>query len=65
MNLRRPARGFPARFQGWCDNCDHRIETDELITDVGNRTFVHVECPDTLPEKPTRFVGSTDQEMGF
>lgn len=65
MTPRRLTRGFAARFQGWCDDCDQRIEVDEQITGAGTGKFVHVDCPETAPEKPTRFQGTTLEEMGF
>lgn len=58
-------RGFPARFQGWCDDCDHRIEVDELIVGAGTGKFVHVECPEAVPEKPGRWDSTTLEGMGF
>ena len=61
--LRKP--GLDARFQGWCDDCDQRIEIGELIHTGGSGKFVHVECPDAAAEKPTKFQGTTLEEMGF
>lgn len=69
MSPRRGGRptGFPATLRGWCDECDYRIEIDEMITgaDYGHGRYRHVNCPEVASEKPTRFVGSTDEEMGF
>jgi hypothetical protein len=59
MSLQHPNQGFPARFQGWCAECDYRIEVDELITAVGNGQFAHTACPE---EKSTRFTGTTLEE---
>lgn len=59
------AGGFPARFSGWCDECDGRIEVDELIRDCGTGKFVHVECPELAEEKPGKWDSTTLEGMGF
>jgi hypothetical protein len=55
-----------ARYPGVCSECDTRFLPGEPITGAQyGKGYQHAACPEDLPEKPTRFVGSTDEEMGF
>lgn len=69
-------RGFIAQFGGECAECEDSIEVGDLIIGAGHG-YAHVDCvdldddeneesPDPEPdEKPTRFQGTSLDEMGF
>lgn len=59
---------FPAKFHGECIACGHHISPGEEILrgQIDNvKGWVHVECPAATTDKPTRFQGTTSEEMGF
>jgi hypothetical protein len=56
---------IPAKFRGVCGECDQTIDLDEMIEQRRpSLDWVHVSCPDVEP-KPTKFQGTTLEEMGF
>lgn len=63
------SRTITARYPGVCTECPTRIVPGDLIISAGfNRgRYQHAECPEDAELQPanTRFVGSTDDEMGF
>jgi hypothetical protein len=60
------SRTITARYPGVCQECEGRFLPGEAITSAEyGRGYQHAECPEVAVEKPTRFVGSTDEEMGF
>lgn len=56
--------GFPATYPGYCRECLERIEVGSLIQSE-REGYRHVVCPEAVPEKPTRFQGTSLEEMGF
>jgi hypothetical protein len=76
MALQRPQRGFIAQFVGRCTECERTIEIGDPIGGIPGTGYQHVDCldlddddessgTDHLAEKPTRFVGTDDESMGF
>lgn len=61
----RGGGGFPAQFQSRCSDCGESIEVDDLIIHALDGGYRHAVCPEAAPEKPTRFKGTTFEEMGF
>lgn len=57
--------GFPARFQSRCSECGESIEVDDRIVYVIDGGYRHAVCPEIMPEKPTKFQGTTLEDMGF
>lgn len=57
--------GFVAQFRGRCVECDQVIEVGERIGAITGGGYAHVVCPDEPDERPTRFQGTTLDEMGF
>lgn len=62
--MTRPS--FPARYPGLCGECDGPFDFDDPIrrTSPGRGQYAHERCPDP-EDKPTRFQGTTLEEMGF
>lgn len=64
---------FAARWPGICPECDGRFDVDDQIVRVnlgatdglGQGGYRHTVCPELVAEKPTKFVGTSDAEMGF
>lgn len=58
---------FQARYRGLCCECGEPFEVDTPINSSRNNPgrYQHEICPEDEPEKPTRFVGTTLEEMGF
>jgi len=54
--------GFEAKFPGECAECWGRIEVGDLIEHAIGDGYRHVKCPEA---RPTRFQGTTLDEMGF
>jgi hypothetical protein len=60
-----------ARYPGVCSKCDEKIEVGQLIWSrpKSNNTdaleWEHHECPETVAPKPTRFQGTTLEDMGL
>lgn len=43
---------FPAKFRGFCTDCDDRIQVGDLVTYAEN-TLVHADCDAlTTPPRP-------------
>lgn len=67
--------GFEAQYPGECTECEHTIEVGDRIVGAPGVGYQHVECADLVDdeespaseprEKPTRFQGSSLDEMGF
>ena len=55
---------FVAQFASLCVECDEPIDAGDLIRSC-KEGYRHVVCPEDVPEKPTRFQGTTLAEMGF
>jgi len=59
---------FTARYRSECDECEDPIEPGDLIRSTGERTYAHVCCPggeSGAEPVPPRWVGTTDEEMGY
>ncbi len=56
---------FAARFAGECPECGGRIELGDQLVFVEELGYAHEACPDALPEKSTKFQGTSLEEMGF
>lgn len=60
-----------ARYWGECGDCSERIEPGQMIRDKGYGTgqYIHVECldltADVPTDRPSRFEGTTEAEMGY
>jgi hypothetical protein len=65
MALQRASGGFPAQYSGHCPECGERIEIGDMLIRTPNDSYSHAACPDVSDEKPTKFKGSSDEEMGF
>jgi hypothetical protein len=63
--LRQGAETWPAMFPGRCAECDEPFHAGVQITNKPGVGYCHVDCPEVAPEKPTRFQGTTLEEMGF
>jgi hypothetical protein len=69
------SRGFVAQFLGRCTECEEIIEVGDLILGAAGSGYQHIECveldddeesPVPEPEeKPTKFQGTSLDEMGF
>lgn len=58
--------GWPAQYGGAeCPECYERIKVGELIDHAIGDGYRHVKCPEVEPEKPTKFQGTSLEEMGF
>lgn len=64
-----PPAHFKAKFVSECYGCGEEIERGELIRYDSNDHVLHAPtCPEIRRqrrEKPTKFIGSNDDEMGF
>lgn len=59
-------RVLMARYPGVCTECGIRFfEGDPISGAKYGKGYQHAVCPEEIELKPTRFVGSTDEEMGF
>jgi hypothetical protein len=69
MTIKGPTWGFPARYPGVCTECDEPIKVGDQIITRGNGgnlpDYRHAICPEAVPEKPTRFQGTTLEDMGL
>lgn len=64
--FKRASEGFSAAYRSDCTWCPEEIQIGELISSTGGGGYRHVNCPwDDEDEKPTKFAGSSDEEMGF
>lgn len=54
-----------AKFRGTCPECDEPIDIDEMIEQrQPSLDWVHVTC-EVTEEKPTRFQGTSLEDMGY
>lgn len=60
--FKRASEGFPAEYRSDCTWCPEEIQIGELITSTGGGGYRHVNCP---WGEPTKFAGSSDEEMEF
>lgn len=60
----RPDPGFEAQFPGDCVECDEPYDRGDRIAG-SNGDYRHVECPEAHPVRPTKFQGTSLEEMGF
>lgn len=59
---------FTAQFHGVCVECEDRIEPGQIIRRKSTQPvkYAHEQCPDDLTAlPPTKFQGTTLDEMGF
>jgi len=56
---------FEAQYRGECDACDEPINVGDLIRRNDLGCYVHAECPEATPEKPTKFQGTSVADMGY
>lgn len=57
---------IPAKFRGTCTECQEPIDIDEMIEQrQGSWDWVHVTCQVATEEKPTKFQGTTLEDMGY
>lgn len=54
---------FTAKYKGVCTECDEWFNAGDEIRSTTSG-YAHDECPE-LTEKPTKFVGTDDESMGF
>lgn len=57
--------GFVAQFRGRCVECDQAIEIGDEIGAITGQGYQHIHCPDAPDERPTKYQGTTLEEMGF
>lgn len=67
--------GFDAQFVGQCSECEYVIEIGDRIVGAPGVGYQHVDCADLVDdgespapepkEKPTKFQGTSLEEMGF
>lgn len=60
-----PRGVIAAKFESWCDECDCRIEQGQEIIKDGPGHWIHVECPDDIPDRPSKFEGTSLDDMGY
>lgn len=56
---------FTAQFRGRCSECGQEIEVGDRIGGISGEGYKHVTCPDEVQPRPTKFQGTTSEEMGF
>lgn len=59
---------FLAVYDGYCHLCMGKIREGQMIESTeynGMKKYQHCLCPEPEEPKPTRFQGSSDEEMGF
>jgi hypothetical protein len=61
----KPGHVWRALFPGTCAECGEPFQADTRITSKPGIGYAHAACPDDQPAKPTKFEGSTLEEMGF
>lgn len=62
-----------ARYPGECAECGGRFDAgDDITATLASRYCAtpppfwrHTDCPEPAADKPTRFEGTTDVEMGY
>jgi hypothetical protein len=63
------SRAFPAQYPGRCAECGQPFEAGTPIraTHHNVRAYEHAVCPPEVDDTPapTKFEGTTDEEMGF
>ena len=67
----RPGPWFAARYRGDCSNCSAPFDKGDTIRSDGEGGWEATCCADTAdngeptPLRRARFVGTTDEEMGY
>lgn len=58
---------FPARWHSWCPECHQEIEVGNEIESRDEGGYRHVVCPESqrAEDKPTKFQGTTLEDMGY
>lgn len=59
---------FIAQYPGTCWACDESIEIGQQIESANgdaHEGYQHVVCPEAKEPKPTKFQGTSLDEMGF
>jgi hypothetical protein len=55
-----------AKFEGTCSECDKKINIGDAIERADDMVgWRHVTCPVDTTEKPTKFQGTTLEDMGY
>lgn len=60
-----PRGVIAAKFESWCDECDCRIEQGQEIVKGDTGRWIHVECPEVVLDRPSRFEGTSLDQMGY
>lgn len=61
----RSAMTFTAKYGGLCQSCPEPIRPGDEIRGAVGDGFVHAECPEDVEPKPTKFQGTSLEDMGY